>query len=76
MGKTAQFWMTYANIFGIIKLMQLAVKINNIALYSFALFEVTTIFFMTNHHSYACWKPLYSLDLANLEASQPDLQKF
>ena len=56
--------------------MQLAVKINNIALYSFALFEVTTIFFMTNHHSYACWKPLYSLDLANLEASQPDLQKF
>ena len=30
---------------------------------------------MTNHHNYARWMSLYSLDLANLEISQPDLQK-
>ena len=76
MGKTAQFWMTHAKIVGLIQLMQRAIKINDTALYSFALVEVTYIFFMTNHHNYACWMSLYSLDLANLEASQPNLQKF
>ena len=74
MGKTAQFWMTYAEIVGLIQLMQCAIKINDIALYSFALFEVTSIFFTTNHHDYACWMYLYSLDIANLETSQSDLQ--
>ena len=34
------------------------------------------IFFMTNHHNYACWMTFYSLDLANLETSQPNLQTF
>ena len=75
MGKTEQFWMTYAKIVGLIQLLQHAIKINNTVLYSFALFEVTSIFFMTNHHSYARWMSLYSLDLANLETSQLDLQK-
>ena len=67
--------MTYAKIVGLIQLMQHAIKINDTALYSFALFEVTSIFFMTNHHNYACWITLYSLHLANLEKSQPDSQK-
>ena len=75
MGKTAQFWMTYAKIVGLIQLMQRAIKINDTALYSFAFFEVTYIFFMTNHHNYARCMSLYSLDLANLETSQPNLQK-
>ena len=74
MGKTAQFWMTYAEIVGLIQLMQCAIKINDIALYSFALFEVTSIFFTANHHDYARWMSLYSLDIANLETSQSDLQ--
>ena len=67
--------MTYAKIVGLIQLMQHAIKINDTALYSFALFEVTSIFFMTNHHNYARWMSLYSLDLANIETSQPDLQQ-
>ena len=75
MGKTAQLWMTYAKIVGLIQLMQRAIKINDTALYSFAFFEVTYIFFMTNHHNYARCMSLYSLDLANLETSQPNLQK-
>ena len=75
MDNTVEFWMTYAKIVGLIQLMQRAIKINDTALYSFALFEVIPIFFMTNHHNYARWMSLYSLDLANLETSQPDLQK-
>ena len=44
--------MTYAKIVGLIQLMQRAIKINDTALYSFAHFEVTSIFFMTNHRNY------------------------
>ena len=29
---------------------------------------------MTSHHKYACWMPLYSLDLATLETIQLDLE--
>ena len=75
MGKIAQFWMTHAKIVELIQSMQRAIKINDTALYSFTLFEVTYIFFMTNHHNYTHWMSLHSLDLANLETSQPDLQK-
>ena len=75
MGKTAQFWMTYAKIVGLIQSMQHSIKINDTVLYLFALFEVTYIFFMTNHHNYAPWMSFHSLDLANLETSQPNLQK-
>ena len=60
---------------GLIQLIQRAIKLNHTGLYSFAFFEVIPIFFMTNHHNYARWMSLYSLDLANLETSQPDLQK-
>ena len=67
--------MTYAKIVGLIQLMQRAIKKNGTALYLLALFDVTSIFFMTNHHSYAHWMSLYSLDLDNLETSQPNLQK-
>ena len=55
MDKSAQFWMTHAKIVGLIQSMQRAIKINDTALYSFALSEVTCIFFMTNHHNYAHW---------------------
>ena len=75
MGKIVQFWMTYAKIVGLIQLTQCAIKINYTELHSFALFEVTSIFFMTNHHNYARWVSLYLLDFANLETSQPNLQK-
>ena len=64
--------MTYAKIAG---LMLGAIKINDTAIYSLALFEVTSMFFMPNHHKYARWMSLYSSDLANLETSQPNLQE-
>ena len=55
--------------------MQCAVRINDTTLYSFVLFEVTSIFFMTYHLNYACWMSFYSLDFANLETSQLDLPR-
>ena len=30
---------------------------------------------MRNHHNYARWISLYSLEFANLETSQPDVRK-
>ena len=63
--------MTCAKIVGLIQLTQPAVKINDKALYSFALSEVTSIFFI----QIICWMYLYSLDLANLETGQIDLKK-
>ena len=77
MGKTAQFWMTYAKIVVLIQWIKHAIKINNrlSIIHYYIHFEVTSIFFLKNHHSYVRWMSLYSLDLPNLEASQPDLQK-
>ena len=54
--------------------MQREVRVNDTALYSFLLFEVTSIFSMTIHQNYARWMPLYSLDFADLETSQLDQQ--
>ena len=65
MGKTGQFWMTFTKAVGFIQSMQCAVKINDPALYSFALFQLTSIMLLTNHHNDVCWMPFYSLDLAN-----------
>ena len=49
-GKIEKFWMNFAKIRWLIQLMQGSVRINVTALYSFALFKETSIFFMTNHH--------------------------
>ena len=75
MSKTVQFCKIYAYIAGLIQLMQHAVRIYGTELYSFALFEVTSIFFMANNCNYARWIFLYSLDLANLEKRLPDFKK-
>ena len=55
--------------------MQRTVKVNDTALYSFLLFGVTSILFMTNNHNYARWMSFYSLDLANIKTRQLDLLK-
>ena len=76
-GKTAQFWMTYAKIVVLIEWMKRAIKINDTLyiMHYYIHFEMRSSFFMTSHHNYVRWMSLYSLDLPNLEASQPDLQK-
>ena len=55
MSKTVQFRMKYVKIVGPVQLMHHAVKINYMTQYSFALFEVSSIIFMTKHPNYAHW---------------------
>ena len=57
--------------------MKRAIKINDTLyiMHYYIHFEMRSSFFMTSHHNYVRWMSLYSLDLPNLEASQPDLQK-
>ena len=64
-----------AKITGLVQLMHRAVKINNTALHSFTLFEVTSIIFMTNHHNHAPRMSFYSLHLGNIKTRQLDLLK-
>ena len=66
-GKTAQFWMQYAHIIELSNILHRAIKENDPELFAYALFELSPIFFMTNHHNYARWMVLYALELANLD---------
>ena len=74
-GKTAQFWMTYCKIVELYLILHRAVKISNVDMYGFALFELAGIFFMTNHMNYARWMTFYALELVHLKYERPDLQK-
>ena len=65
-GKTAQFWMQYATIIDLSNILHRAIKQNDPDLFAYALFELSPIFFMTNHVNYARWMVFYSLELANL----------
>ena len=51
--------------------MQIAIKSNEIPLYSYTLFQVIPIFFTTTHHNYARWMSLYALDLFNIKQKNP-----
>ena len=52
-GKTAQYWMQYCQLVELYLLMNRAVKINYVDLYCYVLFELTALFFSTNHVNYA-----------------------
>ena len=66
-GKTARFWMQY------VKIIDFAIKCNDPQLFAYALFELSPIFFMTNHINYTRWIVLYSLELANLDNEINDI---
>ena len=72
--KTAQYWMMYVKIVDLIQLLMRATKTNDVELYAYALFEIS-IFIVTNHHNYARWMSLYSLDLANLKTKNLEVEK-
>ena len=48
-----------------------AVKINDINLYCYVLFEISALFFSTNHVNYARWMVLHALELLNLDFTHP-----
>ena len=73
LGKTAQFWIIYCKIMELYLTMHRAVKINNIELYAYSLFQLTSLFFSTNHSNYARWMTYYALELVNLKEEKPEL---
>ena len=75
LGKTAQFWMQYCRIIELYLVLHRAIKINDIELYAFSLYQLTSIFFMTNHSNYARWMTYYSLELWNLKSEKPDVAR-
>ena len=41
-------------------------KTNDFTLFGYALFQLSSIYFSTNHHNYARWLILYALELLNI----------
>ena len=48
-------------------------KVNDVDLFAYALFELSTLFFVTNHQNYARWMTFYVLELSNLKHEKPDV---
>ena len=44
-----------------------------IELYAYSLFQLTSLFFSTDHSNYARWMTYYALELANLKEENPEL---
>lgn len=50
-----------------------AMKMNDTQLLSYVLYQISSIFFSTNHQNYGRWITLYSLDLIMLPEENPIL---
>ena len=70
-GKTAQYWMIYVKEVETYLLLHRGMKENDIELYAFSLFQLTGLFFKTNHPNYSRWMTLFALQLANLKVDNP-----
>ena len=70
--KTAQFWMSYCKLVEVCLIMHRAVKINDIDLYAYSLFELARLFFIVKHLNYVRWMNYYSLELVNLKSEKLD----
>ena len=66
-GKTAQYWMTYCQIFDLIHATQRAIKSKFIPLYSYALWLPIPIFITTNYHCYTRLISRFALHLFNIK---------
>ena len=74
-GKTAHYWMMIVEYVDLYLLLHRGIKINNVELYSFALYELTPIFFQTNHLNYARWMTYHSIELTNVKDDRPEIHK-
>ena len=70
-GKTGQFWMQYCKLVELYLTLHRAVKLNDVDLYAYSLFELSGIFFMVNHMNYSRWMTYYALELFNLKIEKP-----
>ena len=72
-GKTAQFWMQYCKIVDLYLLLHCSIKSNDVDMFSYSLFELCPIFFVTNHQDYAGWVAYYALELVNVKNEKPEV---
>ena len=64
--KKAQFWINFAYLMDMYLIFHLAMKMNDTQLLAYVLYQISSIFFSTNHQNYARWITLYSLELMSL----------
>ena len=65
-GKAAKFWMIYMYYVNTNLVLHCAMKTNDFTLFGYALSQLSSIYFSTNHHNYARWMILYALELLNI----------
>ena len=68
--EAAQFWMSYCKLLELYLIMYRAVKIKEIDLYAYSIFELSGLFFIVNHLNYATRMIFYALKLVNLKVEK------
>ena len=63
--------MKYVTIVEMYLVLHRAMKTNDVDLYADVLYELTPLFFHTNHHNYARWMSFFALKLSNVKKEQP-----
>ena len=56
-------WLIYINTY---RVLHRVMKTNDFTLFGYSLFQLSSIYFSTNHHNYARWMFLYALELLNI----------
>ena len=72
-GKTTQFWVNYAYLMEMYLILQCSMKMNVKQLFASVLYQISSIFFSTNHQKYSHWVTRYSLELMSLPEENPIL---
>ena len=71
LGKTAQFWLSYADHVWLVLSLNLAVKTNDYFLYGSCLFQMADIFFSFDGQNHARYLTFFSVFLTNIEETHP-----
>ena len=71
LGKTVQFWLSYADHVWLVLSLNLAVKTNHYFLYGSSLFQMADLFFSFDGQNYARYLTFFSVFLTNIEETHP-----
>ena len=72
-GKTAQYWMGYADMWHLYHEFSRSIRTGNLGLYLYCLQRMTVLFFTFNHQNYSRWLTVYHDKLLKLKNSHPDI---
>lgn len=73
-GCTPQFIMKYVRFIDDYLVFERAIRTSDLELYSYALFHMTSLFFIFNHHNYARWSVRYLDEIGNIDGKYPGLR--